>query len=111
MTIGAAAYFQSATYWGAPVQSGYGGKSFGGPVIVKCRWEDRTEEFLDNSGQERISRAQVWTFDRLDDGGYLCKGDQTGVADPTSLSNAYEIKRSDEIPDLRGLHYERKAFL
>lgn len=111
MTIGAIAYSFDATYWGAPVQTGFGGYSFAAPVLLKCRWEDRTEKFMDSQGAETVSSAQVWTFDRLEDGGYLAKGDRTATADPTTLQDAYEIRRSDEIPDLRGLHYERRAFL
>lgn len=111
MTIGAAAYHQQATYWGSPVQSGFGGISFGSPQLLACRWEDITERFTDNNGAEVRSRAIVWTYDRLEDGGYLALGDRTATSDPTTLDDALEIKRSDEIPDLRGLHYERKAYL
>lgn len=111
MPIGAIAYRQQATYWGAPVQNGFGGYSFSAPVLLACRWEDSTEEFISNTGAQRVSSAIVWTFDLLEDGGYLCKGDHTAVDDPTTLDNAYPIQRSDEIPDLRGLNYERRAYL
>lgn len=111
MPIAAAAYTQDATYWGAPVQSGFGGYTFGAPQLLKCRWEDTTERFENQAGEETVSNAIVWTFDRLEDGGYLAKGNQTAVADPTTLDEAYPIQRSDEIPDLRGLNYERKAYL
>lgn len=111
MTIGAASYRQKATYWGTPVQSGFGGISFAAPIVIACRWEDKTEVFTDTSGVQRSSQAVVWTFDRLEDGGYLIQGDHRTVSDPTSLDDALEIKRSDEIPDLRGLNYERKAYL
>lgn len=111
MTLGAANYRQIATYWGTPSQGGFGDVSFAAPKLIKCRWEDRTELFTDMTGVERTSRAIVWTFERLDDGGYLCHGDFVSVEDPTNLNAALEIKRSDEIPDLRGLNYERKAYL
>jgi hypothetical protein len=111
MPIGAANYRQIATYWGSPEQGGFGGLTFAAPVVIKCRWEDRTEQFVSSQGTEKTSSAIVWTYDHLDDGGYLAKGDQTATSDPTALDGALEIQRSDEIPDLRGLHYERKAFL
>lgn len=111
MTIGAANYRQIATYWGTPSQGGFGDVTFAPPVVIKCRWEDRTEEFTDGSGVERTSRAIVWTYKRLEDGGYLAQGDYSSTGDPTALYEAMEIKRSDEIPDLRGMHYERKAYL
>lgn len=111
MTLGAANYRQIATYWGSPSQGGFGDVTFAAPKVVKCKWEDRTEIFTDPGGTQRTSRAIVWTYDRLDDGGYLIQGNHTSVTDPTSLQDAMEIKRSDEIPDLRGLNYERKAYL
>lgn len=111
MTIGAASYRQIATYWGSPSQGGFGGTTFAAPILIKCKWEDRTEVFTDSTGSEKTSTAIVWTFDRLEDGGYLVRGDSSLVMDPTTLDDALEIKRSDEIPDLRGLHYERRAYL
>jgi hypothetical protein len=111
MPIGAANYRQTATYWEATGQGGFGGITFAAPIVIPCRWEDKTELFTDDEGQERVSSAQVWTYDRLENGGYLAKGNQSATTDPTSLDEALEIKRSDEIPDLRGLHYERKAYL
>ena len=111
MPIGAANYRQVATYWGAPVQSNFGGVSFAVPILVKCRWEDRNELFIDNAGNEARSNAIVWTFNRLEVGGYLFKGDSSAVSDPTTLDAALEIRRSDEIPDLRGLNMERRSYL
>lgn len=111
MPIGAASYRQIATYWGSPSQGGAGEVTFAAPIRMQCRWEDKNEKFIDAAGAEKTSRSIVWTFSELEVGGYLIQGDQTGVADPTSLQDAMEIKRSDEIPDLRLLNYERKAYL
>ena len=110
MTIGAVAYKQTATYWSAPVQSGFGGYSFGAPVQIACRWENVTERFMDATGSEAVSNAKVWTFDALDVGGYLYLG-VSAATDPTNVNKAYPIRRCDEIPDLRLLHYERISFL
>lgn len=110
MTIGAVAYKQTATYWGAPVQNGFGGNTFSAPVELACRWENVTERFMDSDGVEGISNAKVWTFDPLDVGGYLFLGSSV-AADPTTVNKAYMIRRCDEIPDLRLLHYERISYL
>lgn len=111
MPIGAANYRQKATYWGVPIQGGFGNLSFATPVVILCRWEDVSETYLDKTGLEQISNAVVWAYSRLEDGGYITKGEHLDVSDPTTLSSAYTIKRSDEIPDLRGLNYERRIFL
>jgi len=111
MPIGAIAYRQTATYWGSPVQNGFGGYTFSAPVVVACRWEDTNERYLDNAGEEKVSRSTIWTYERLEEGGYLAQGNHSGVTDPTTLDNAYAIQRSVEIPDLRGLNYERRSYL
>ena len=111
MPIGAASYKQFCTYWGSPVQGGFGDIIFSAPVLLKCRWEDTTEEFVDKEGDRHGSRAIVWTYEKLEVGGYLAKEDQTGQTDPTALNESLVIQRSDEIPDLRGLNMERKSYL
>lgn len=111
MTIGAANYRQTCTYWSSPIQGGFGDITFGTPLLLKCRWEDSNETFTNANGEDQVSRAIVWTFEKLDIGGYLIKGDSTSQPDPTQLNTSLVIARSDEIPDLRGLNMERKSFL
>jgi len=111
VVIGAKAYFDTATYWGTPVQGGFGEPVFGAPQLVKCRWEDITEIFVDMEGIERRSRAKVWTFAALEVEGYIAHGDHTNVTDPTTLDNALSVQRVDNIPDLRGLHAEKVHYL
>lgn len=107
-----AGYSQQATYWGAPVQDGYGAWHFSAPIQLNVRWENTTEEFVDQSGKERISQAIVWIPDSLDPeiGGYLFLGVSTEL-DPTTVKKAWAIQRVDEIPDLRGLTSETRAYL
>lgn len=111
MVIGAAAYRQQCTYWGSPTQGGFGDITFDAPTLLRCRWEESTETFTNQSGEDQVSRAIVWTYEKLEVGGYLIKGDQTAQTDPTQLNEALVIARSDEIPDLRGLNMERRSFL
>lgn len=111
MPIGAANYRQICTYWGSPTQGGFGDITFGDPELLKCRWEESTETFTNAAGEDQTSRAIVWTYNKLEVGGYLAKGDSTTEADPTQVNTALVIARSDELPDLRGLNMERRAFL
>jgi hypothetical protein len=111
MPLGAASYRQVATYWGSPEMDGFGGVSYGPPSLIRCRWEDRIETFMDQEGNEKISKSVVYTYDRLDVDGYLAPGNYTTVLDPTELDEAMLIQRSDEIPDLRLLNYERRSYL
>lgn len=110
MTLGHKAYFQTATYWGSPTQGGFGNITYATPRVIKVRWEDRVETFTTIEGQELRSKAIVYAHEHLELGGYLIKGDSTGVSDPTTL-RALEIQRSDDVPDLRGLNTEYRMFL
>lgn len=110
MVLAASTYRQTATYWGAPTQSGFGGLTFAAPVTIKCRWEDTVESFTDLAGVEHRSKAIVYTFQDLDLGGYLLKGESVAT-DPTVVAEALMIQRSDEIPDLRGLNTLYRTFL
>lgn len=111
MPLASSGYRQTATYWGAPTQGGFGGVSFGAPTKIACRWEEIGEVFIDSTGREATSAAIVYTHGELEEGGYLAKGDKTAYSDPTLIKGAYEIRKSVEIPDLRGLNYERRAYL
>jgi len=101
---------QTCTYWGAPVSSGFGGTTFSLPSPLPCRWEEKAEEFVDASGQTKVSRAIVYLSDDVEVGGYLFLGDVSTV-DPTSLDGAYNIQRYSKMPDIRAANYLRKAWL
>jgi len=111
MPIGAKAYTQQATYWGTPSIDGWGESTFGPPKLITCRWEDRIEVFTDMAGDEKRSNSVVWAYEVLEVGGYLAKGNQLAMTDPTQLDDSLRIQRADEIPDLRGLNYERRHYL
>ena len=113
---------QTAVYWGAPVDDGYGGKTFGSmyPVEIDCRWEDRVEKLSlvgARMGEEIISSAVVFVTEDLDEMGYLFLGDLDDLSseeeeDPKDVDGAYEIKRFDKTPVLRRTtKFIRKAYL
>lgn len=101
---------QTATYWGGPVPDGYGGSTFSDPLTVRCRWEEKNEEFVDANGQEKLSRVIVYLEDDVEVGGYLTLGEST-TEDPQSLDDALPIQRYSKIPDIRAANYLRKAWL
>lgn len=110
MALGNRAYFQKATYWSSPTQGGFGNITFDAPRVIMVRWEDRIEEFVDLAGSEHKSKAIVYSLEDLEIGGYLMKG-ESEASDPTSVSGAHKIQRTDTITDLRGLHEEHRNFL
>ena len=105
---------QTAVYWPAPVNDGYGRYSFRTAVEIDCRWEDTIEIFVDKEGKERRSMAKVYTDRDVDMDGYLWLGttsDSAYLADPQSLTDAYPIRRFDTLPTLAATQFLRTAWL
>ena len=108
---------QTAVYWGAPVEDGYGGKTFAAPVEIKCRWEERTQTLTDNMGTVIGSRANVYVLQDVDEEGYLFLGSLTDLttpqkSDPASVDGAWYIKQFEKIPALgSNTVFLRQAYL
>lgn len=110
---------QTAVYWGSPTDDGYGGFAYADPVEVSCRWVDSTRVVTDRTGKEIVCRAEVQVSQDLDEQGMLYLGtlddlDSSEEADPMALESgrmAYEIKRFDKVPSMKGTHYFRMAYL
>jgi len=107
---------QTVVYWGNPQSDGSGGRSFDAAVDISVRWEDRQELFIDAAGQEQQSRAVIVLSQDVDHGGYLYLGDLNDldsgeIADPLTVSGAYEIRHFTKSPDRQGISYFRRAML
>src|SRR5690554_5665001 len=101
---------QSATYWppGAPVPSG--GVSFGAPVQIRCRWQDKRDLVRSADGQEVASSAIVYVDRELADKGYLYRG-ISAATDPRNVIGAREILARGSSPDLRANRELLKTWL
>ena len=119
---------QTAVYWGAPVNDGYGGFTFATPVELTpptngVRWEEMHQVVTDAKGVELTSRALVFLLQDVDEEGYLylgtlddlydLAGESSGSAinDPTAIVGTYIIKRFQKTPNMKGDGYLRKAYL
>lgn len=106
---------QEITYWAAGASDGHGGSSYGSPVKLKGRWEDVQEQYLDGADSIKLSNAvayfptDVAGSGVIDEGGFLCLGDQTGHSSPPAGS--YEIRKFMKTPDLRSLRNLIKVML
>lgn len=104
-------YKQPVTYWAPGVPDGWGGTTYGAPMLFMCRWQEVSERFIDSAGVEVVSRAKVWSKVDVETGGYLALGDHTSRADPTSVDGAFIIRMFRKIPDLRAMFFERVSML
>jgi len=104
---------QTAVYWSGPVRDGFGGTSWGVPVEVKCRWEERQEEVLNKDNEQVLSRAVVYVGTEVSLGGMLALKqliDLTSSQDPTD-NDAYEIIAISTVWGLRNGDVVRKVWL
>jgi hypothetical protein len=74
------------------------------------RWEDRTELFIDRTGNEAIAKSIVYTNVDLEVGDYLALGTST-EASPVTLTSASEVRDFRKIPDLKNNFFERRALM
>ncbi len=100
---------QPITVWTA-TKNGYGGLTFGPPVALEGRWQDKIEQFRTASGDEKVSKSVVYLSVDVAIGDYLFEGTSEAV-DPSILTGASEVQQLAKTPDLRTLRTLRKAFL
>lgn len=107
---------QTATYWEPGVPDGTGGLDFSSvtPVLITCRWQDKSELFRDQQGREQISNAVVYPDRAVAIRGYLALGDHTGSDDPDDpreVEGAAEIRAIQKSPSLDGSETLHKVML
>ena len=106
---------QTALYWGSPSASGWGGYDWNDAVEIDCRWEQASEKFINQTGEEVQSQAVVYLDQDVDVGGYLMLGDLDDIssseATPDDVDGAYAIQGFSKIPNVKGTEFERKAWL
>lgn len=107
---------QTAVYWASPIKDGYGGYTWSDPVEIDCRWVNSTRLITASNGEEIVCRAEVQVKQDLDEQGMLYLGDLDDLdsseeADPRTISVAYQIKRFDKVPTIKGNKFFRKAYL
>lgn len=101
------------TYWAPGVPDGYGGVTYGAPLALKGRWEDKQEEYLNAKLEEELSNAIVFfpsSVNIQNDGGYLYNGASVAT-DPTKVANAFRIAQVLKTPDLRNVKMELRVVL
>jgi hypothetical protein len=100
-----------ATYWAPGANDGVGGKTYGAPVLIKCRWQDQQDVFRSDAGEELTSSAVAYVASEVETNGYLALGDETAVASPREVRGARQIKAIVKSPALRNDRVLHKAML
>lgn len=89
---------QTAVWWGNPVPTGGGGRTFDAPIEITVRWQEKQELFVDAVGRTLTSSAVVYPARDLPAGGYLYLGIlddlPSNPVDPETITEAREIRGS-----------------
>lgn len=101
---------QKVTWWQSQGNDGFGGTTYASPVVIKARWEDRSELFYDQQGEEVRSESVVFVDRDLSEGDYVYLG-VSGSGDPTAVSGARVVRNFRKLPGLRANVFERRAML
>lgn len=93
---------QQAAYWARGAVDSHGVYSYAEPVLIKCRWDDATEEFRDKKGQTCYSSAVVYPDRAMGIGDcLLLTNELPETSDPKSVKGL-EIQAFNKIPTLNG---------
>lgn len=102
------------TWWEVTGDNGYGGFKFAAPKLLKGRWEDRPENFINPNGDEVTSNAMVYLDREVSVEDYLVRGDHTDTDDPMKLFNTnrpWQARQVRRTTNLRNVTTEYKVFL
>lgn len=99
---------EQCTYWSA-IADAYGGFTYGSPIVIACRWEDRIETLKDPVGEAFTSNSRIYLAIDIEVGGFLYRGVSIEV-DPTTI-DARRIRQFNKMYDLAGVNMHRTAWL
>ncbi len=105
---------QTAVYWALSSVNTYGENQYAAPVEIACRWEDVSVEFLDNDGSTQMSRARVYVDRDVIIGSVLMLGVIADITDEVNIkenAGAWEIRKFDNLPNLKATEFLKTAML
>jgi hypothetical protein len=105
---------QTCVYWAFSSIDQFGEKTFSSGVDISCRWEAKTEEFLDAMGERQLSNAVVCVDRDIAVGSVLMLGTTSDITDETTIkenAGAWEVKRFDKLPTLKATEFLRTCYL
>ena len=83
----------------AATPSARGGYTYGTPVALIGRWEDKSEVFFDPTGNQLVSRAIVYLTTLVYAEDYLYLGTSV-AANPTAATGAQRVRMVQAAPSL-----------
>lgn len=91
----------------------YGQHTYGTPEEIDCRWDEVTEEFIDEMGDKQLSRARL-IVDRdlsLGDKLKLCFLDSDVNDDPSENEDVWIVRSFLKTPNVKGNKFLREVLI
>lgn len=101
---------QTLTQWVKTSYTQYADPVFDEPIEIAGRYEQRTEQFVLQSGDQGQSRAIVYTTTLVSIGDYLYLG-YSEATDPETVTDADQVRRVELVPDKNARVFLYKIFL
>lgn len=97
---------QKAVLWaqGSQKPDDYGNPTTGNAVEIACRWEEKSEKFINFNGEEEVSKSVVYVDRELKKGDLLRFGPLSSVTNPANARNndgVWEVKGFASVPNLK----------
>jgi len=110
---------ETLVYWSPGTPDGFGHMSFGTPVEILSRYQDRVERAVDDTGQEFVSRATIYPASTLALNGWVYRGTLAELtaeygsvpANPQNVVGAYRIRTQQRSQNPSGGIVVRKNLL
>lgn len=107
---------QQAVLWaqGSQAPGDFGGPQTAAGAQIKCRWEERAENFIGPDGVTEVSQSVVYVDRDVRVGDVLMLGLLASVTDtsvPKNNAGAREVRGFGKLPDRKAKEYLRTAYL
>ena len=105
---------QDATYWKRTGTSSGGRPTYGSPINVKVRWEDKAEIFIGANNEQVTSKSIVLVDRDMFITDLLRLGTTATLPpglEPEKVPGAYEIQAWQKTPNSRATKWLRRAVL
>lgn len=90
----------------------YGNPSYGTPTAINVRWEDVQTMFIDEAGQQQISKSIIYVPSSvtINNGDYIYLGETT-TTNPDDVDNTLKVKAVAKTPNLNNRETEVKLWV
>mgnify|MGYP001597480008 FL=1 len=91
---------ETVTYWRPTGYNEFGDPVLASPGEIDARWEDKSMLFIDKNGDEKHSRAVIFSTTGVLVGGYLYRG-SSETMNPETVDGADQIRRVEHVRDIK----------